>query len=234
MFCRSCGKQIEDGSTFCKLCGAAQNDAAPAAPAGGSFLNSLSGGMKSGEPSGIPTGGITGTVLGFMGKDQKKSVKTFWRVASVVGAILLMILAVSLFTGSAVTEDSLLKMSFSFAGFWKVAMLGKGGITVLTLIVLIAADAAAVGFGSRCVRTFMSGDALGTLQKLARAFIAVTAGKVMLVIWALGLDGGIAGMLIFSLILTAALAFLFIVLAKEFKNYKENVVPPSNPQNPVQ
>ena len=36
MFCQHCGKQIEEGSRFCKYCGIATGFAVPAQPAAGS------------------------------------------------------------------------------------------------------------------------------------------------------------------------------------------------------
>ncbi|MBR6107587.1 MAG: zinc ribbon domain-containing protein [Oscillospiraceae bacterium] len=238
-FCQFCGSPQNDAAPAAAAApapavpapGAGYQQAAPARPAGPSPLANL----FAGTATGVPTGGISGWVINLIGGDRGKTAKLLWRMLTVIGALLLVIHTFGLFFGKVLKFEALtLSLKYSLKDCIKMGALSESGSTVFTLIVEIVLTLAVLALIALAVMKFMLRDIPGILQMTGFAFGAVTIGKIMLMIWyfimtsdadtegAGGMvDYGMSFALIWSMLICGAFAFLFLMLAKEYAQYRE-------------
>lgn len=258
MYCKACGQQIANGAVFCQFCGARQGTDArqpapaqpmPAAPSQAAQLFRCS-------VSGVPESGISGKAISLLG-DREFGARLFWRILTLIGAVLLVIHTFGLYFGSVLkVVHHGLSMIFSLKSVISRIELSESVFTVFTLIFEIVCTLAVLGLLAFAVMKFLAHEIRGILQMLGLAFGAVAAGKIILVIWYFVLTSDIKGKsnyadysmcfaLIWSLLVCAGLAVLFIFVSREYAQYRETpAIPvpagapaayqqPAAPQSPI-
>ncbi len=259
MYCKACGQQIADGAVFCQFCGARQGTDArqpapaqpmPAAPSQVTQLFRCS-------VSGVPESGISGKAISLLG-DREFGARLFWRILTLIGAVLLVIHTFGLYFGTVMNVTSFgIDMKFNLKKVISIGVLKESTFAVFTLIFEIVCTLAVLGLLAFAVMKFLAREIHGILQMLGLAFGAVAAGKILLIIWYFVItsdidngdeyvDYGMSFSVIWSFLVCAGLTVLLIMVAKEYAQYRETpAIPvpagasaayqqPAAPQSPVQ
>ena len=122
MFCPKCGKEVQEGSSFCGNCGASLGDKAASAAGGASAQNASSGAPASSASA--PVAGVA-AVAGAAQKSGKKKKGPIAIVAAIVVVVIVAVIGVNVFGGGsgvavkdsteAYTWDELSKISSEIA-----------------------------------------------------------------------------------------------------------------------
>lgn len=104
MFCPKCGKEVQEGSSFCGSCGASLGDKAANAAGGNGAQNADSGAPASNAAA---TGADAAAVAGTAQKSGKKKKGPIAIVAAIVVIVIVAVIGVNVFGGSGVAvKDS--------------------------------------------------------------------------------------------------------------------------------
>lgn len=104
MFCPKCGKEVQEGSSFCGNCGASLGDKAANAAGGNGAQNAGLGALASNATA---TGAGTATAAGTAKKSVKKKKGPIAIVAAIVVIVIAVVVGINVFGGSGVAvKDS--------------------------------------------------------------------------------------------------------------------------------